>query len=119
MAGRRYSRTPFILNQKDIEENPGAIACALRIVNTYSTTNMWVRLKAEDYFNFIAGYFGNVVGQPTQWNDDFLSWGAETRKEVDILVVHWHCYNLLLIYLLNWISVFFLFLFCKATIWVS
>ena len=34
----------------------------LRIVNTYSTTNMWVRLKAEDYYNFIAGYFGNVVG---------------------------------------------------------
>jgi hypothetical protein len=24
------------------------------------------RLKAEDYYNFIAGYFGNVVGQPTQ-----------------------------------------------------
>ena len=28
MAGRRYSRTPFILTQKDIEENPEAIARA-------------------------------------------------------------------------------------------
>jgi hypothetical protein len=45
---------------------------------------MWVRLKAEDYFNFIAGHFGNVVGQPTQWNDDFLSWDAETLKEAEL-----------------------------------
>ncbi len=84
MAGRRYSRTPFILNQRDIEENPEAITRALRIVNMYSTTSMWVPLKAEDYYNFVAGNFGNVVGQPTQWNDDFLSWGAETLKEAEL-----------------------------------
>lgn len=55
MAGRQYSRTPFIFTQKGIEENPGSIARALRIVNTFSTTSIWVHLKAEDYFNFFSG----------------------------------------------------------------
>jgi hypothetical protein len=62
MAGRRYSQNPFILSQKDIEENSEAIVRALRIVNTFSTTSMWERLKGEDYYNFVAGYFGNVLG---------------------------------------------------------
>ena len=84
MAGRRYSRSPFILSQKDIEENSEAIVRALRIVNTFSTTSMWARLKAEDYYNFVAGYFGNVVGRPSQWNDSFLPWGAETLKEAEL-----------------------------------
>ena len=87
MSGRRYSRNPFILSQKDIEENSEAIVRALRIVNTFSTTSMWVRLKGEDYYNFVAGYFGNVVGRPTQWNDSFLPWGAETSKEAELWYV--------------------------------
>jgi hypothetical protein len=33
-------------------------------------------LKGEDYYNFVAGYFGNVLGRPTQWNDSFLPWGG-------------------------------------------
>jgi hypothetical protein len=84
MAGLRYSQNPFILSQKDIEENSEAIVRALRIVNAFSTTSMWARLKAEDYHNFVAGYFGNAVGRPAQWNDGFLPWGAETLKEAEL-----------------------------------
>ena len=102
-------QVPFILSQKDIEENSEAIVRALRFVNTYSTTSMWVRLKAEDYYNSIAGYFGNVVGRPTQWNDSFLPWGAETLKEAELWYLVAPCYNLLLIHLLIRISVFFVY----------